>query len=95
MTTMPQTTDIIIIGSGAAGLTAALTAAYHGAEVTVLESADKIGGTSVFSGGMTWVPNNHHVAKLGHPLGMSGTRIVLSAARQLGPPSCLYRWRNE
>ncbi|MDH3644098.1 MAG: FAD-dependent oxidoreductase, partial [Gammaproteobacteria bacterium] len=57
--------DVIVLGSGAAGLTAALTAHGHGASVLVLEKADKVGGTSAWSGGMIWIPNNHHMREAG------------------------------
>jgi len=57
--------DVIVLGTGAAGLTAALAAHGHGASVVVLEKADKIGGTSAWSGGMIWVPNNHHMRAAG------------------------------
>lgn len=57
--------DVIVAGSGAAGLTAALTAAAAGAEVLVLEAADHWGGSSAMSGGHVWVPGNHHMAAAG------------------------------
>lgn len=44
------------MGSGAAGMTAALTAAAAGARVTVLEKTDSIGGTTSYSEAMIWVP---------------------------------------
>ena len=49
-------TDLVVLGSGAAGLTAALTAAALGADVEVYEKAATVGGTSAVSGGMVWVP---------------------------------------
>src|SRR5579871_6182640 len=53
-----QQQRVIVIGSGAAGLSAALSAASSGAAVTVLEAADHLGGTTAFSGGGVWVPAN-------------------------------------
>jgi 3-oxosteroid 1-dehydrogenase len=55
-----QETDVIVIGSGAAGLVCALVAAVGGLRVVVLEKSDKLGGTSAMSGGAVWVPANHH-----------------------------------
>jgi succinate dehydrogenase/fumarate reductase flavoprotein subunit len=59
--------DVIILGTGAAGLTAALAAHDAGARVGVFEKAATVGGTSAWSGGMVWIPNNHHMAEAGIP----------------------------
>lgn len=57
--------DVVVVGSGGAGLTAALTAARAGARVLVLEKAPGLGGTTIFSGALAWIPNNHLMARAG------------------------------
>lgn len=48
--------DVVVAGSGIAGLTAALTAASHGRSVLVLEKEAVVGGTSCYSEAMVWMP---------------------------------------
>ena len=52
--------DVIVLGTGAAGLTAAVTAAELGAKVGLFEKGATLGGTTVYSGGMIWIPLNQH-----------------------------------
>lgn len=53
-----QEYDIVVVGSGAGGMTAALTAAHRGLSVVLIEKAAKFGGSTARSGGGVWVPNN-------------------------------------
>ena len=50
--------DLLVIGGGAAGLSGAVTAAYHGLKVIVAEKASVLGGATSWSGGWMWVPLN-------------------------------------
>src|SRR5437763_12618349 len=60
-----EVADVVVLGSGAAGLSAAVLAHDGGADVVVLEKADLVGGTTGVSGGMPWIPMNRHMAEAG------------------------------
>lgn len=59
--------DLLVVGSGAGALVAALRAARAGADVLVVEKGDLWGGTSATSGGGIWIPGSHLAAQAGHP----------------------------
>ncbi len=58
-------TDILVVGSGAGALTAAVTAADHHARVLVIEKSNLFGGTSATSGGGIWIPASHRALAAG------------------------------
>lgn len=56
--------DVIVLGSGAAGMAAALFAAIEGRKVLLIERTSYLGGTSALSGATTWAPNTRHSPKV-------------------------------
>lgn len=75
---------MIVVGSGAAGLAAALAASAAGADVVVLEAAATLGGTTAMSGGIVWAPG-HRVGGGSRPPGDDAEAGAYLAA--LGGPT--------
>ncbi|CAN7766799.1 FAD-dependent oxidoreductase [Variovorax sp. LjRoot84] len=59
--------DVVVIGAGAGGMAAALTANIEGRSVLLTEKTDRVGGSTAVSGGAVWAPLNAQSAKVGHP----------------------------
>jgi succinate dehydrogenase/fumarate reductase flavoprotein subunit len=57
--------DVVVVGSGGGALTGAFTAASEGLSTIVLESTNKFGGTTCYSGGGVWLPGNRISAEAG------------------------------
>ncbi|CAG9259260.1 FAD-dependent oxidoreductase [Paraburkholderia caribensis] len=57
--------DVLVLGSGAGGLSAAVTAAAQGLHVMVAEKEDVFGGTTAWSGGWMWIPRNPLATRAG------------------------------
>lgn len=60
-----QEYDVVVVGSGAAGMVAALTAAHQGLSAVVVEKAPHFGGSTARSGGGVWIPNNEILKRAG------------------------------
>ena len=60
---MNKQCDLLVVGSGAAGLACAITAKKRGLDVVVIEKEPVFGGTTALSGGVLWIPLNHHGRK--------------------------------
>lgn len=61
--------DVVVVGAGGAGMSAALRAAHRGLDTVVIEASDSFGGSTARSGGGVWIPGNY----------------ALRAARQVDP----------
>ena len=62
---MQNTYDVIILGAGASGMTAAIAAHENGLSVGLFEKQHLVGGTAGISGGIIWAPMNSHMKKMG------------------------------
>lgn len=62
---LPDQVDVVVIGSGAAGTTAAVRAADEGLNVAVIEKSGYLGGTTSAGGGVIWAPNNTLIEQKG------------------------------
>lgn len=90
--------DLLVIGSGAGGLSCAVTAAHLGLKVLVVEKEALIGGTTAWSGGWMWIPRNPLAVAAGivedietplpylrHELGLQFDEPRLRAFLEAGP----------
>lgn len=80
--------DVVIVGTGAAGLSAALSAKARGASVLVIEKASVVGGTTAMSGGCIWAPRHHRSAELGIE---DSRETILEYIRAVSPDG----WHNR
>ncbi|MEV6427846.1 3-oxosteroid 1-dehydrogenase [Nocardia sp. NPDC051463] len=71
--------DVVVVGSGAAGMTAALTAAYRGLSVVLIEKSSSFGGSTARSGGGVWIPNNPVLVREGVPDSPDLARVYLKS----------------
>jgi 3-oxosteroid 1-dehydrogenase len=79
-----HTFDVVVVGSGAGALLAAIRAADAGLTALVVEKAEVVGGTSATSGGGIWIPDNHDMARVGLRDGVDAAfRYVRACARGL------------
>ncbi|KAG0044647.1 hypothetical protein BGZ83_010117 [Gryganskiella cystojenkinii] len=78
-TAEPDEYDVVVAGAGAAGMTAALTAAKLGLSVVVVEKAPTFGGSTARSGGEVWLPNNSILLSAGVSDTMEQATAYLSA----------------
>jgi 3-oxosteroid 1-dehydrogenase len=61
----PTTADVVVVGAGGAGMSAALTAARRGLDTVLVEKSSYFGGSTARSGGGVWIPGNYALVAAG------------------------------
>ncbi len=72
-------TDLLVIGAGAAGMTAALVGALEGLRVILCEKSDVVGGTTATSAGTVWIPGSRQSEAAGIPDSIEAAKTYLAA----------------
>ena len=73
------TVDVVVVGCGGAGMTAALAAAHRGLDTLVVEKSEFFGGSTARSGGGVWIPNNYALRRAGVPDSLDEAKTYLAA----------------
>src|SRR4051794_16034454 len=72
-------TDLLVIGAGAAGMTAALVGALEGLKTILCEKSDVVGGTTATSAGTVWIPGSRQSKTAGVPDTVDSAKTYLAA----------------
>ncbi len=72
-------TDLVVIGAGAAGMTAALVGALEGLNVILCEKSGMVGGTTATSAGTVWIPGSRQSEAAGVPDSIEAAKTYLAA----------------
>ena len=81
--------DLVVIGAGAGGMSAALFAAIRNRKVLLVESTEYVGGTSALSAATIWIPNSHHAAAVDQNDSRENASHFLNAAVGNRSPAAL------
>jgi 3-oxosteroid 1-dehydrogenase len=76
---LPTEVDVVVVGAGAAGMSAALRAAAHGLDTVLLEKSEFFGGSTARSGGGVWIPDNYALRAAGESDGIEDAKTYLDA----------------
>ena len=75
----PTTVDVVVVGAGAGGMTAALVCALQGLSVLLCEKSGMVGGTTATSAGTIWVPGTRQAREAGFKDTIADARRYLDA----------------
>ena len=77
--------DVLVVGAGAAGMTAALVGSLEGLDVLLCEKSDRVGGTTATSAGTIWVPGTRQSREAGFTDNVADARRYLDAVIGAAP----------
>jgi len=78
-TDLPAEVDVIVVGAGGAGMTAALAARSHGLDTVLLEKSAYFGGSTARSGGGVWIPGNYALRDAGQADDPAQSKLYLDS----------------
>jgi 3-oxosteroid 1-dehydrogenase len=78
-TPLPAEVDVVVIGAGAAGMSAALAAGEHGLDTVLLEKSAYFGGSTARSGGGVWIPGNYALKAAGQDDPLENSKLYLDS----------------
>ena len=78
-TELPAEVDVIVVGAGGAGMTAALAASSHGLDTVLLEKSAYFGGSTARSGGGVWIPGNYALRDAGQADAPAQSKLYLDS----------------
>src|SRR5947208_14054924 len=81
--------DVLVVGAGAAGMTAALVSSLEGLEALLCEKSDRVGGTTATSAGTIWVPGTRQSRKAGFTDNVAAAKRSLQAIIDPAPDTRL------
>ncbi|MGZ4449989.1 MAG: 3-oxosteroid 1-dehydrogenase [Nocardioides sp.] len=76
---LPESVDVVVVGAGGAGMTAALAARSHGLETVLLEKSAYFGGSTARSGGGVWIPGNYALRDAGQADDPAQSKLYLES----------------
>ncbi|HEY0950926.1 FAD-dependent oxidoreductase, partial [Nocardioides sp.] len=76
---LPESVDVVVVGAGGAGMTAALAAAARGLETVLLEKSAYFGGSTARSGGGVWIPGNYALEAAGQADPLENAKLYLDS----------------
>src|SRR4051812_43593994 len=76
---LPGEVDVVVVGAGGAGMSAALAAARRGLDTVLVEKSDYFGGSTARSGGGVWIPGNYALEEAGEADDLANAKLYLDS----------------